>query len=72
MPRVHDGRFVDQVGQVGPSQFGCDGGHIGQRNLRVKRHFAHIHAQDVDAAFFVELVHQHLAVKATCPQQGGV
>ena len=31
-----------------------------------------MHVQDVDAAFFVGLVHQHLPVKAAGPQQGRV
>ena len=67
--RRHQGRLVDQVGQVGAGEAGRAARDGLQVHVRRQRHLAHVHLQDVLAADHVRVRHHHLAVEAAGAQQ---
>ncbi len=71
-PRGQQGRFVDQVGQVGAGKARRQRGHRVGVDIAAEVHFLEVHAQHIDTAFAVGPVDQHLAVEAAGPQQGRV
>jgi hypothetical protein len=62
-------RLVDQVGDVGAGKAGGQRRHLLQIDLGSEFDLLHMDLEDVDAAFLVGAVDQHLAVEAAGAQQ---
>ena len=68
----HQGGLVDEVGQVGADRPRRQGGDAAQVHVGVEADVADVDLEDRLAAVDVGPVHDHLAVEASRPQQGGV
>ena len=68
-PRRHQGRLVDQVGEVGAGEAGRAARDGLQVDVGRQRHLAHVHLQDLLAADHVRVRHHDLAVEAAGAQQ---
>ena len=71
-PRGHDGRFIDQIGQIGPRKPRRQCRHLAQRQVLGQGDAPHMHLQNLHPARTVGFVHQHLPVKPARAQQGRV
>ena len=68
----HQGRFIDQIGQISAGKAGgatCDGLDV---DIRRQGHIAHMDAQDGLAAGNVGIRHHDLAVKTAWAQKGRI
>mmetsp|Transcript_53268 Transcript_53268/g.124851 ORF Transcript_53268/g.124851 Transcript_53268/m.124851 type:complete len:956 (-) Transcript_53268:390-3257(-) len=70
--RGEQGRFVDEVGQVGAAHARRAAGQDGRIDVLADGHLAHVHVQDLLAATDVWQRHVDLAVETAGAQQRGV
>ena len=68
-PRRHDGRLIDQIGDVGAGEAGGHAGDDVEIDIRRELHLAHVDLEDLQPALAVGTVDQHLAVEAPGAQQ---
>ncbi len=66
------GRFVDQVGQIGTGETGCTTGNQGCVDVIGQRHLAHVYFQDLFTTTDIRQTDHHLAIETTRTQQGRI
>ena len=68
-PRRHQGRFIDEVHQIGAGEAGRTARDGFQIHIRRQRHLADVHFQNLLAADHVRIGHHHLAVETAGAKQ---
>src|SRR5207253_9570027 len=66
------GRFVDDVGQIGADRAGRKTGDVPQIDVLADLHVADVYLEDRFAAIHVGPIDDHGAVKPAGPQEGGI
>src|SRR5262249_10098138 len=71
-PRRHNGGLVDEVGEVGAGEAGCQPGDLVEIDVRGKLHLGDMHLQDFQPSGAVGAVDYHLTVEPSGTQQGRI
>src|SRR5260370_33069327 len=70
--RRHDRGLVDQVGEVGSGEARRQPGDLVEINICGKLYLGDVHLQDFATSGAIRAVNQHLSVKPSGSQQGGI